>query len=83
MSMSFQKQYGSQYEFRFFGEAAPDSARKLSLTPMFDNGIMRSIRLVVAADMTNPWNKGIKVQASRNAAASLIRASRANRSEVA
>lgn len=79
MSILFNKQYGSQYEIKFFGEPAPEAAAKLSLTGLFKTPVMQSVRLVVEADMANPWNKGIKVRESRDMAANLIRAARRQR----
>ncbi len=76
MSILFDKQFGSQYEIKFFGEPAPEAAAKLSLTGLFKTPVMQSVRLVVEADMANQWNKGIKVRESRDMAASLIRAAR-------
>ena len=79
MTILFDKQYGSQYEVKFFGEPAPEDAAKLSLTGLFKTPVMQSVRLVVDADMANPWNRGIKVQESRDMAANLIRAARRQR----
>lgn len=76
MTITYNKQFASQYEFRFFGDAAPQQAIDLSLTGLFENSIMQSVLLVTKADMSNKHNRGVKLQASRDMAAKLIRSAR-------
>ena len=81
--ITFQKQYpavgASAYVFKFFGEAAPDEAARLSTTGLFDNRIMQSVRLVIEADMTVRCNRALKIRAMRKMAAKLIRTARQSR----
>lgn len=74
--ITFQKQFGSQYEFRFFGEDAPDMAAKLSITGLFENSIMQSVQLVADCDMSNKHNRNINLAAHRRMIAKLILAAR-------
>lgn len=79
MTITYHKQFASQYEFRFFGDSVPQQAIDLSLTGLFENSIMQSVRLVTKADRGNKHNKGIKLQASRDMAANLIRSARGSK----